>query len=226
MSAVAQDSSLASSVAEAYHGAATADFDQSWFKRAKMRMREAFRYNPDLPMEPVADPVADELYRVEKDYPAAYTIYRKLIHKTEAQQSKQREWRFRYGHCLEQMGFEDDAMAVYRQYQAEWPDDMHFMRFVMWRFMQILHEWAKAAMERGNLDEAMGHLEESFVEGWHLDLQQEGRYLAGQAEERRQDLQAAAAWYQKVEDDGDQFGGEVVQLARKRIEALRAMGVH
>lgn len=226
MDAVAADSSLAGPIADAYHAAAVEDHEEHWYKRAKFRMREAFRYNKDLPMEPVADPVADLLYREEKEYADAYLIYRKLVRKTEPRPSKKREWRFRYGHCLERMGFVEDAMTVYRGYREEWPDDMHFMRFVMWRYMQILHEWAKEAMEAGNLDTAMQHLDESFVEGWHIDLQQEGRYLAGQIEERRQDLAAAASWYRKVDEDGDQFGGEVVRLARTRLEELRNMGVH
>jgi len=226
MEAVAADSSLAGPVADAYHAAATADHGEQWYKRARVRMREAFRYNRDLDLSPVNDPVADLLYREEKAYDLAYLIYRKLIHNTEAHQSKQREWRFRYGHCLERMGFIEDALAVYEGYREQWPDDMHFMRYVNWRTMRVLLDRAREEMEAGNLDRAMADLQASFLEGWHIDLQQEGRYLAGQIEERRQDPEAAAEWYRKVDEDGDQYGSEEVQLARRRLEELRATGVH
>ena len=105
-----------------------------------------------------------------------------------------------------------------------WPQDTIYMRHVMFRLMSILLERAEVAIERGELDLAMSHIEESLGD-WHIELIQKGRYLAGQIEERRQNPESALDWYAQVLED-EKFGGEVVQLARNRTDELRAQGIH
>ena len=65
-----------------------------------------------------------------------------------------------------------------------------------------------------------------FNDRWHMDLQQQSRLTAGQIHEARNEPEKALAYYQAILEDGSSFGGEVVQDAKDRIDALRSLGVH
>lgn len=224
--AVAVDSTLAPTVAAHYQKLALEDADAEWYGRAQRRMREAYRYDPGITMEPLADSVADYLYRNEKNYEDAFHVYRYLAFKDTENERKLKEWTFRYGHCLEMLGFADDALTTYRDYLKRWPTDNLFMSYVQWRYQQSLHEKARKAMDAGELDRAMDLLAESLAPEWHMELHQQGRYLAGQIEERRGNLGEALDWYGKIVEDGERFGGEVLQNAKERIDAIHAQGFH
>jgi tetratricopeptide (TPR) repeat protein len=224
--AVGADSTLAPKVAVVYQTLALKDADEKWYGRAQRRMREAFRYDPGIVMEPLADSVADYLYRNEKNYRDAFEVYRHLAFKETTNERKLKEWTFRYGHCLERLGFPDDALATYRDYLKRWPNDRLFMAYVQWRYQQLLQTKAREAMDGGDLDGAMSLVEESLAPEWHMELHQQGRYLAGQISERRGDLVEALRWYGKIVEDGEQFGGEVLENAKERIDAIHAQGIH
>lgn len=214
------------STVEALRAAALTDYEGSWIDRGRLRMREAYRYDSAVDLGPLADPVADVFYRNEKDYQKAYDVYRELVRSTRGTEEKQREWLFRYGHCLEQLGFLEDALSVYRDYIHRWPTDTKFMRNVQWRWQKNLQDLAQAARDQGQPAEAMEFLQEALSSEWHRDLQQLGRYMAGQIQEEQGNFEDALHWYEAILDDGDRFGGDVVKQAKDRIDAIHELGVH
>jgi tetratricopeptide (TPR) repeat protein len=148
------------------------------------------------------------------------------VRRTTAPDEKQHEWLFRYGHCLEQLGFLDDAMSVYRDFIHRWPGERKFMKYVQWRWQKNLQELAQQAWDGNRPAEALEHLDEALSTEWHKDLQQQGRYMAGQIQEELGSLEDALAWYEQILEDGDRFGGDVVAQAKDRIDAIHAQGVH
>lgn len=206
--------------------AAQADLAEGWKDRAARRMLAAFRFDNDVELGALADPVGDLLYRYEKDFAAAEIIYRRLESELPEPGRKHGEWTYRYGYCLEKSGQVDAAMDIYEKFRNTQARDQNHLRFVQWRTMRILIERAEEARLAAQPERALELLEQSMMGGWHMDLQQEARYLAGQIEEERGELQAARKWYDMILADGSRFGGELVSKARTRLDALQALGVH
>ncbi len=224
--AVSLDSTLAPEVAETYRAKAIYDHENEWKERARKRMREAFRYMPSISLEPLTDPVADYLYKIDKDHEGAYQLYKELVTREDAPAKKKKEWKFRWGHSQERLGHVEEALDTYRDYREIFPKDTVFMKYVVWRMMVVLQEQALKAKEAGEYDEALALLDESFMDLWFLEKQMEGWYLAGQIEEDRGRPDFALSWYKRVSREGRRFGGEVVRNAKNRIDAINAQGVH
>ncbi len=224
--AAAAEPTFGPEVAEALAARAQEDLTAGWRERAARRMVEAYRIDPTVELGELADPVADKLYRFEKDYPTAYAIYRRLALEGKGPKAKKQEWTYRYGHCSEVMGLQDQALQIYEQYRQKWPDDRQTMRYVMWRLMRLHMKWAEEAEAEGRLEDALAELQQSMIDDWHIDLQQEARFEAGRLEEERGHLEAARDWYEKILADGSRFGGEIVSKARNRLDALHRLGIH
>ena len=224
--AAARDSSLAPRIAEAWQERALEDHGEGWDNRAKERMAQALIYAPTLDPGPLLDPVADHFYRFTKEFDRAYPLYLRLYRERPEPEAKHPEWVYRYGYCLEQEGFLDSAMGVYEEFIETWPEDRDIMRFVQWRYMSGLLEQAERARAEARPDAALELLRRCLDSGWHMDLQQQARYLAGEIEEERGRLVEAREWYDRVVADGNRFGGDVVAKARERLDALGVLGVH
>lgn len=225
-SAVAADSSLALLVAEHLATLSRQDHEQGWEERARRRMADALRLDPSIDPGDQISFVADYFFRFSRDFERAYPLYRRLYRERPEPTSRHREWVYRYGHCLESLGFEDTAMAVYEEYISTWPDDLSIMRYVQWRRMNLLIEQAEELRGAAQPARALELLTQCIDNGWHVDLQQRARYLAGEIEEDRNDLHAARAWYEQVVDAGGSAGSQLVVSARARLDALGALGVH
>jgi tetratricopeptide (TPR) repeat protein len=224
--AVAADSSLAPGIASTLAELARDDLSEGWRDRATQRMRDAYLFDPSVNLGDLGDPVGDRFYRYEKRYDLAIDIYRGLSRREGARPDKMREWLWRYGHCLENLGFSGAAMDVYQEFRLRWPEDKKYGRYVHWRLMTLLQEQAEEAWRAREPDRALDLVQQSFIGDWHMDLQQQGRYLAGQIEEGRGDLQRAKEWYEMIVADGSRFGGKVLENAKARLDELRRQGVH
>lgn len=224
--AVAADSSLAPLVAEHLATLARQDHEQGWQERGRRRMADALRLQPSIDPGDQIDTVADYFFRQARDFEHAYPLYRRLYRERPEPASRHREWVYRYGYCLQILGFEDTAMAVYEEFIGTWPQDRGIMRFVQWRRMNLLIEQAEGLRGAAQPARALDVLTQCIDSGWHVDLQQRARYLAGEIEEDRDDLHAARAWYEQVVATGGSAGGQLVESARARLDALGALGVH
>lgn len=224
--AVLMSPQLSGSIAELWRTKALEDHERKWYDRATKRMREAFRYDDQIALEPVMDSVADLLYRYEKEFDLAMQVFERLREKTAANFDKRMEWEFRYGHCLEEIGEIEAALAVYKGYLEKFPEDRGPTSYVTWRWMMVHKEQAEAALERGDLNGALSWIVEAPLEDWHLDLQQQIRLVAGKIHEERGEHELALRSYEQILADGDSFGGQVVKDAKDRIDAIHALGVH
>jgi len=213
-------------IAELWREKALVDHEAKWYDRAGKRMREAFRYDHDIALEPEMDSVADQLYRYEKDFASALLVFERLREKTSANFNKRMEWEFRYGHCLEELGRIDDALAAYSAYLDKFPEDTGYTAYVTWRWMMVHKEQAEEALERGDLDAASQWIVKAPLADWHMDLQQEIRLVAGKIHEARGEYEEALSSYEQILADGATFGGQVVADAKDRIDAIHALGVH
>lgn len=222
--AVAADSTLAVSIAEAWTRAASADREEGWEDRALRRMARAWTYDPGVELGDMADPVADRFYRFDKDYPRALAAYRQLVREGEGPEAKQAEWWFRYGHCLEVV--EEDragAMAAYRTVLERFDGARGQVRYATWRLQRNLLDRAAERREGGDAEGALADAREAHELGWHEDLRQEARLMMGELAEARGDDQAALRWYREVVESG--LGADIVDGAKLRIEALADKGV-
>ena len=224
--AVEQDSSLAPRVARLWQAAAIADHSAGWYERAKSRMHEGFLNDHDIQLEPVADGVADILFRTDKNWQSALEVYSHLKQKKGVNQSMFRRWHFRYGYCLERLGDIDGAIAAYQDFRERWPADRNDLKSVTWRLEWVLMERADAAIAAGDSDEAMKNIEEVLSIGWHLDMQQRARLAAGAALELRDDLEGALEYYEMIVADGDESGGEVLKDAKNHLDRIHNLGIH
>lgn len=225
-SAVAADSSLAPRIAAQLGALAEADFAQGWEERGRRRYAEAIRLQPGFDPGEHLGTVADYFFRFEKDYARAFPLYRRLYRERPEPASRHMEWVYRYGHCLETLGFEENAMAVYDEFVETWPEDRSIMRYVQWRRMNVMLEQAERLRTQAQPAQALELLERCIDIGWHVDQQQRARYLAGQIEEDRDQLHAARDWYEQVVDTGGRASSQLVEQARARLDALGALGVH
>jgi tetratricopeptide (TPR) repeat protein len=224
---VAADSMLAVRVADAYYALAERDRQEGWTDRSRRRYVEAVRSVPTYEVGPQLDSVADYFYRFEKDYPRAFPLYDRLYRERPDPASKHREWVHRYGHCLELLGREEDAAAVYEEFVATWPDDVQIMRYVQWRHVTLLLKWAEQARSSGDLERALELAERAAgSEYWHIDLAQRGRYLAAEIEEARGRRDAARAWYEQVVQGGGRSSDDLIANARARLDAMGATSGH
>lgn len=217
---------LSPRIAQLWRGKALADHEAKWYDRAGQRMREAFRYDQDIALEPEMDSVADQLYRYEKDFASALLVFERLRLKSDANFNKRMEWSFRYGHCLEELGRIDEAIAVYRAYLEEFPEDKGYTAYVTWRWMTVHKEQAEQALDRGDVDGAAKWIADAPLADWHMELLQEIRLVAGRIHEARGEYEEALASYERILADGATFGGQVVADAKDRIDAIHALGVH
>ena len=209
-----------------YERLAWEDHEKGWDERAKKRMARALTFDPSIDPGSLRDPAADWFYRTARDYERALPLYTDLVEQLPEPVDKHPEWFYRYGYCLQQVGRDEEALDVYGEFIRRFPSNKNFMRFVQWRAMQLRIARAEALLGTADPEAALDELAFCLDSEWHLELQQQARFVAGRAEEARGDLQAARAWYARVVEGGNEFGGEIVRKADERLRALGEMGVH
>ncbi len=224
--AVGADSTLASECGGLLADLARSDWQKEWKVRAALRMKQAYIFDPTVDLGDLKDAVGDRFYRYDEDYDHAYGVYRQLHDETDGSTAKRKEWVYRYAVCLEKTGSPEAARLVYEEYRERWPNDRHHMRRVNWRYIKLLIGLGQKAEEHGQDEEALGWYEKGLSVGWHADLQQELHYRAGRVEQNRGNLEAARDHYEEVVNNGSEFGGRYVEMARTQLDELHEMGVH
>lgn len=224
--AVADDPSRAPRIAAAYAELARADREAEWNERARRRMARAVHFDPDTEAGPLTADAADWFYREAKDYASALPLYRRLAEELPEPVDEHPLYVYRYGYCLEEAERDDEALEVYGEFLRRFPAERTFMRFVQWRAMSLRVERAEALLGTAQPEAALDELAFCLASDWHLELQQQARFVAARAEEARGDLQAAREYYELVVDTGSRFGGDVVRRASRRLEELGELGVH
>jgi tetratricopeptide (TPR) repeat protein len=218
--AAAADPSLAAPIAGVWFEAAHEDFEAGFRDRARERMAEAVLLDPSSDPGPMLPAVADFMYRFLKDYDAAFPLYERLYRERPDPVTRHTEWVYRWGHLNEMRRDLDKAREIYEEFIVEWPDDMKQGRFVHWRYMNVLMEQAKALQEGGDLDGAIELLALCRLADWHLDQQERAEFLAGQIREEQGEYALARQHYETILRHAERVESEVVDPARKRLEAL------
>jgi len=221
-SVVQRDRELAAPIAKAWADAARVDHEAGWRERATVRMTEAVLADPSVDLDPMLPAVASYLYRVRKDYDAAWPLFERLVTTRPEPASRVPEWVYRWGHLHELRGDLDGARQIYESFIAEFPADKDTGRFVHWRYCDVLIEQARQARESGDQQKAIDLLGLVLEDGWHVDQQQRAEFVFGQILEAQGRPDLARPHYDRVVQFGEIIETEVVDDARQRLEALDA----
>lgn len=221
-SVVERDPQFAAPIAKAWADAARVDYEAGWRERATVRMTEAVLADPSTDPDPMLPAVASYLYRVRKDYDAAWPLFERLVTTRPEPASRVPEWVYRWGHLHELRGDLPGARKIYESFIDEFPGDKDTGRFVHWRYCDVLIEQARQARESGDPQKALELLGLVIEDGWHVDQQQRAEFMLGQILETQGRPDLARPHYDRVVQFGEIVETEVVDDARQRLEALDA----
>ena len=215
--AYSADSSLAGEISVYLGDQAEKNIASGLTLKGKRLMKQALLYNGDIDFDG-RNAIAGDIMMDRKDYASAARYFERYLHDY-PDSSGTAEVMLRLGTAYEEMGRNEAAIEIYREFQERYPLS-RLKTTVTWKLEELLFRRAEESLADGDLEGAKLALEDLASGAGARLVRERANFLLGEIAEQMGDREAALRYYREVVNLSLGESGRLLEKAKERIERL------